>query len=80
MDFLQLVWPWFFRVLYSTLLHLPPLRFHCVGVAGIEPRLVDTFGHLQSDAQTTRPLIYSLGISTQQRQFFRFDINQKYIG
>jgi hypothetical protein len=24
-------WIFFMYVLYSTLLHLPPLRFHCVG-------------------------------------------------
>jgi len=29
-----------FYVLYSTLLHFPPLRFHCVRDAGIEPRTV----------------------------------------
>ncbi len=29
-----------FFVLYSTLLHLPPLRFHCVHGSGIEPRTV----------------------------------------
>jgi hypothetical protein len=28
----------FFR--YSTLFYLPPLRFHCVGDAGIESRIV----------------------------------------
>jgi hypothetical protein len=32
----------FFNVLYSTLLPLPPLRFHCVGDAGIEFRTVTT--------------------------------------
>jgi hypothetical protein len=31
-----------FYVLDSTLLHLPPLRFPCVGDAGIEPRTVAT--------------------------------------
>jgi hypothetical protein len=32
-----------FYVQYSTLLHLPPHRFHCVGEnAGIEPRTVAT--------------------------------------
>jgi hypothetical protein len=32
-----------FFVLYSTLLHLPPLRFHCAdGCCGIEPRTVAT--------------------------------------
>ncbi len=30
----------FFLVPYSTLLHLPPLRFHCVRDARIEPRTV----------------------------------------
>ncbi len=34
----------FFYVRCSTLLHLPPLRFHCVD-AGIEPRTVATFVH-----------------------------------
>jgi hypothetical protein len=29
-----------FYVRYSTLLHLAPLRFHCFGDAGIEPRTV----------------------------------------
>ncbi len=29
-----------FYVRYSTLFHLPPLRFHCVEDAGIEPRTV----------------------------------------
>jgi hypothetical protein len=33
----------FFNVRYSTLLHLPPLRFHCASEdAGIEPRTVAT--------------------------------------
>jgi hypothetical protein len=27
---------------FSTLLHLPPLRFHCAGGSGIEPRTVAT--------------------------------------
>jgi hypothetical protein len=31
-----------FYVRYSTLLHLPPLRFHCVEDAGIETRTVAT--------------------------------------
>jgi hypothetical protein len=47
-----------FYVFYSTLLHPPPLRFHCVGSedAGIEPRTVatlaivsQTFGQLGSN-------------------------------
>jgi hypothetical protein len=36
---------WIFKimyVLYSTLLHLPPFRFHCVGECWIEPRTVAT--------------------------------------
>ncbi len=34
----------FFKVLYSTLLHLPPGRFHCVGgCCRIEPRTFATF-------------------------------------
>ncbi len=37
-----------FCVRYSTLLYLPPMRFHCVGDAGIELR------HYQPDAVTTR--------------------------
>ncbi len=33
---------WIFKVLYSTLHHLPPLRSHCVGDAGVEPMTVAT--------------------------------------
>jgi hypothetical protein len=45
-----------FNVLYSTLLHLPPLRFDCAELtdAGIEPRTVATCALAQSDALTTR--------------------------
>ncbi len=32
----------FFYIRYSTLLHLPPLRFHCVAGCCIEPRTVAT--------------------------------------
>ncbi len=44
----------FLYVLYSTLLHLSPLRFHCVG--GCWDRIQDCcdFGHWQSDALTTQ--------------------------
>ncbi len=44
----------FFYVLYSTLLHLPPLRFHCVGYAGIETMGLLRLWHRLSDALTTR--------------------------
>ncbi len=43
----------FFYVLYSTLLHLPPLRFHCVG--GCWDRSNPGLWHWQSDALTSRP-------------------------
>jgi hypothetical protein len=32
----------FFYVCYSTLLHLPPIRFHCVGGCWVETRNVAT--------------------------------------
>ncbi len=42
-------------VLYSSLLHLPLLRFHCVGGCWFfEPRTAATLALLQSDALTTR--------------------------
>jgi hypothetical protein len=44
----------FFFVLYSTLLHLPPLRFHCAdGMLGSNPGPLQLV-HWQSDALTTR--------------------------
>jgi hypothetical protein len=42
-----------FHVRYSTLLHLPPLRFHCVGGWRSKTRLLQ-LRHWQSDALTTR--------------------------
>jgi hypothetical protein len=45
-----------FYVHYSTLLHLPPLRFHCVGgrrMEGPNPGLLRLW-HWQPDALTTR--------------------------
>ncbi len=54
------VWIWicgegdFYFVLYSTLLHLPPLRFHCdAGMLGSNPGPLQLL-HWQSDALTTR--------------------------
>ncbi len=46
-----IVWIFFFYVLYSKLLHLPPLRFLCAG--GCWDRNVTT-RHWQSDALTAR--------------------------
>ncbi len=43
-----------YYVRYSTLLHLPPLRFQCAEDAGIEPMTVATIRHWLSDAPTTR--------------------------
>jgi hypothetical protein len=37
---------WIFYVLYSILLHLPPLRFHCVRDARIEPGTVASLATL----------------------------------
>ncbi len=37
MDFLD-----FLKILYSTLLHLPPFRFHCVRGCRIKPRTIAT--------------------------------------
>ncbi len=50
----------FFYVLYSTLIHLPPLRFHCVGGScmGSNPGLL-RLRHWQPDALTTRLKISS---------------------
>jgi hypothetical protein len=42
----------FFSVLYSTLLHLPSLRFHCVG-GRRDRRTVATIRHWLSDALTS---------------------------
>jgi hypothetical protein len=42
----------FFYVLYSTLLHLPPLRFHCV-VGCWDQDYCDSGISMQSDALTT---------------------------
>ncbi len=51
----------FVRILYSTLLHLPFLRFHCVG--GCSDRLLRLW-HWQSDAETARlDLIHNSTIS-----------------
>ncbi len=48
------IWGFFVYVLYSTLLHLPPLRFHCVGGCwGWNPGML-RLRHWQSDALTTR--------------------------
>jgi hypothetical protein len=44
-----------YYILYLTLIHLPPLRFYYVGEdAGIEPRIVATFGIWQLDTLNTR--------------------------
>ncbi len=43
---------YFFYVLYSILLHLPPLRFHCVGGCWDRTQECCYFGHWQSDALT----------------------------
>jgi hypothetical protein len=49
----------FFYVLYSALLHLPPLRFHCVGGNWDRTQNCGDFGHWLSKALTTRlNLIY----------------------
>jgi hypothetical protein len=33
----------FLKILYSTLLNVPPFRFHCVRGCGIKPRTIATF-------------------------------------
>ncbi len=40
--FIRGIFGFFFYVLYSTLLYLPPLRFHCVGGCWIDPGTVAT--------------------------------------
>jgi len=50
-----------FHVQYSTLLHLPPLRFHCVvGCRYMNPGLLQCL-HWQPDAPTYRPDLIHLG-------------------
>ncbi len=44
---------WIFDVRYSTLLHLPPLRFHCVGGGCHRTQDYCDFGF---DSQTLLPL------------------------
>jgi hypothetical protein len=45
----------FFYVLNSTLLYLPPLRFHCVGGCCDRTKGLLRLRHWQSDALTPRP-------------------------
>ncbi len=49
-----LFWIFSFYVWYSTLLHLPPLRFHCVGGCWIRTPGQLRLRHWLSDALTTR--------------------------
>jgi hypothetical protein len=44
----------FFHVLYSTLLHLPPLGFHCAGGCWDQTQDWCDFGIGSQDALTTR--------------------------
>jgi hypothetical protein len=46
------IYRYFFSSYTSTLLHLPPLRFHCVGGAGIEPRTVATLARSARSQET----------------------------
>jgi hypothetical protein len=63
----NLLFLYFFKVHYSTLLHLSPIRFHLLedaGTAGIEPKTVPTsaLAVKLSDALTTQlDLIHQLG-------------------
>ncbi len=61
----QLQGDFFLYILYSTLLHLMPLRFHCVGGCWIEPTTVATlalaarFSRARSHPQVRLDLIHT---------------------
>ncbi len=52
-------WIFSFYVRNSTLLHLPPLRFHCSEDAGIEPRTVATLALTARRSTTRLDLVHS---------------------
>ncbi len=57
---------WIFKVLYLTLLYLPPLRFHCVGGCWDRTQDCCDFGIGSSDARITRPDLISVDLDLIQ--------------